>query len=75
MNGPLTMASYPNVHELISTTIFSKQSSNKNPQVTFAQNCFLILIRILHGDLQLCKPMSLCFLEGEENGIGILLGK
>jgi len=28
-----------------------------------------------HGDLQLLNPMSLCFLEGVEYGIGILLGK
>ncbi|CAL9000736.1 unnamed protein product, partial [Prunus brigantina] len=27
------------------------------------------------GDLQLLKPISLCFLEGPEAGIGILLGK
>jgi hypothetical protein len=29
----------------------------------------------LQGDLQLFKPMSLCFLEGPDAGIGILLGK
>ena len=29
----------------------------------------------LQGDLQLCKPMSLCFLEGPEAGIGSALGK
>lgn len=27
------------------------------------------------GDLQLLKPISLCFLEGPEAGMGILLGK
>lgn len=31
----------------------------------------------LHGDdaFVLCRPMSLCFLEGPEGGIGIAFGK
>lgn len=29
----------------------------------------------LHGERQLFKPISLCFLDGPEAGIGILLGK
>ena len=29
----------------------------------------------LHGNLELCNPMSLCFFEGPEGGIGITLGK
>jgi hypothetical protein len=33
------------------------------------------LFLFLHGDLQLFKPMSLCFLEGVEYGICILFGK
>jgi hypothetical protein len=32
-------------------------------------------MRYPQGDLQLFKPMSLCFLDGPEAGIGILLGK
>lgn len=31
--------------------------------------------RGLQGDLQPCKPMSLCFLDGPEAGIGSALGK
>ena len=29
----------------------------------------------LQGDLQPCKPMSLCFLDGPDDGIGRALGK
>lgn len=40
---------------------------------------FLLLllgvVDVDHGDLQLLKPMSLCFLEGEEKGIGNLFGR
>lgn len=31
--------------------------------------------KLHQGDLQFCKPMSLCFLEGPEDGIGKCLGK
>ncbi|KZV14071.1 methyltransferase-like protein 7B-like [Dorcoceras hygrometricum] len=33
---------------------------------------FLFFMRILQGYLQVCKPRSLCFLEGPEAGIHLL---
>jgi hypothetical protein len=42
--------------------------------VTFSSKNSMMMI-YLQGDLQLFKPMSLCFLEGPDAGIGILLGK
>lgn len=46
--------------------------------VTFIQKKKKLLFSslvFLHGDLQLLNPMSLCFLDGVEYGMCILLGK
>ena len=46
-----------------------KKKNNKKGGHLLSKNCDL------QGDLQLFKPISLCFLDGPEAGIGILLGK